>query len=292
MSTCTASSAARSGLCARLLSYVSRRSRSAAVRCVSGAVLPGAAGGPHVRRGGEEDLQRRPRGDDRADVPALDHDLAVADELRCCATSSARTPGAAETGLTAAVTARDRISPSTGWPSTVTCWWSGSVVTVIHGPGGEIGHRGRVLRVDALAQDGPGHRPVHRAGVEVAEAEPTGEPAGDGRLRRYPTDRPRRSRHARRPAPAPTTRRHCAHSRVLVHPRHVLLLYPRLSNQACLLLGSHFLHTEVYVPATAGVRRVGHPPHHPDLQPGSPLRTTTVAPTPVPVRPLCICIRP
>src|SRR6185503_5684075 len=48
--------------------------------------------------------------------------------------------------------------------------------------GSKVGDGGRVFWVNAVPQDDPGHRPVHGAGVEVPEAQPTGQPASDGRL--------------------------------------------------------------------------------------------------------------
>ena len=42
----------------------------------------------------------------------------------------------------------------------------------------------RVVHVDAVAQHPPGHRAVHRAGVEVAQPEPVGDAAGRARLAR------------------------------------------------------------------------------------------------------------
>ena len=113
-----------------VLSYVSRRSRSAAVdrwsvlpscrerRCARASddavrkILSGAAGATTVP-------MSRPSATTRPGSIS-----------RCwAATRTSRTPGVADTGLTATVTARDRISRSTGRPSTETRGWSGSVDT-------------------------------------------------------------------------------------------------------------------------------------------------------------------
>ena len=91
--------------------------------------------------------------------------------------SRARTSGTALTGETAALTSGCRIA-------------IGDVVAV-HRDGrrervgaareawlpAACGHRGRVVHVDAVAQHPPGHRAVHRAGVEVAQPEPVGHAA-------------------------------------------------------------------------------------------------------------------
>ena len=78
LSTTTASAAGRSGLSARLLSYSSRRRRSAARAAISaGSVtpeLPGPALGADLGRRGQVDLERRVGQDDGADVAALDDD--------------------------------------------------------------------------------------------------------------------------------------------------------------------------------------------------------------------------
>ena len=78
LSTTTASAAGRSGLSARLLSYSSRRRRSAARAAISRGVgepeLPGPALGADLGRRGQVDLERRVGQDDGADVASLDDD--------------------------------------------------------------------------------------------------------------------------------------------------------------------------------------------------------------------------
>src|SRR5215207_11548836 len=129
VSTCTASSAARSGLCARLLSYVSRRMRSAAVERWSS--VPSCRDRRQARASGDAVRKIFSPASGATTVPMSRPSTTTAPppiSSRWAATSSSRTPGAADTGLTAVVTAWERISASTGRPSTSTRWSSGSVV--------------------------------------------------------------------------------------------------------------------------------------------------------------------
>ncbi len=45
---------------------------------------------------------------------------------------------------------------------------------------GQAGHRSGVVRVDAPADGGKGHGPVHGAGVEIVQAEALGQGPGHG----------------------------------------------------------------------------------------------------------------
>src|SRR5262249_43190279 len=60
----------------------------------------------------------------------------------------------------------------------------------------------RLVERDALADREPRERPIHRAGVEVAEAEPLGEPARHGALARARGPVDRHDHRLRPPSPA------------------------------------------------------------------------------------------
>ena len=97
---------------------------------------------------------------------------------------------------------RVRIGPETSWPSTVIVGASGSVPDLDAGSSAGGRDRVGVVDVDALLEHPPGHRAVHRAGVEVAQAEAA-----------------RRRRGPRWTCPSPTGRRsrrrsRCASDRV------------------------------------------------------------------------------
>ena len=91
VSTGTASLAAISGECARRSSRSSRSSCAVQRRLEVGAELLRAAAGALLGRGGQEDLDRRVRADDGADVAALGDPVAV---LRGSPAACARAPSA------------------------------------------------------------------------------------------------------------------------------------------------------------------------------------------------------
>ena len=93
-----------------------------------------------------------------------------------------RTCGIAATVLTEFETSRVLIGPATSWPSTVICGPAGSVPTAIRGSAQPGQHSRGVGEVDPLAQQPPGQRAVHGAGVQVAQPELDGDAARRCRL--------------------------------------------------------------------------------------------------------------
>ena len=118
-----------------------------------------------------------------ATIPALDP-AATAISVRCRATSCSRTAGTADTAETAAVTSGPRIGPATSTSSIITVGVSGSVpIGKRRGPG-QVGEGLGVIGGDPALQREPGERAVHRAGVQIAQAQPTRKRPGDGALTR------------------------------------------------------------------------------------------------------------
>ena len=76
------------------------------------------------------------------------------------------------------------IAAVTSMPSTRTYWTAGSVLISMLRSRAVLGHRVGVGQVDVVLEHPPGDRPVHRPGVQVAQAERGRGAAGRGRLAR------------------------------------------------------------------------------------------------------------
>ena len=155
---------------------------------------------PGVLAGGQQDPHVGVRRDDRGDVAALGHDPAAAldrlgDERRAGAAAAlARGPSrlvaTAETAAEIRVLA-DRLG-DVGARRPGPRARRGRCRSPAGGSRVGVGHRRPVVEVDALVEAPPGERAVHRAGVEVADAEAVGpRPA---RRSTCPSPRVRRSR--------------------------------------------------------------------------------------------------
>ena len=223
VSTCTAPLSARSGPSSRVMSRRSRSTIDASTSLDLAADLAHPALGPLPRRRGDEQLQRRVREHDGADVAALDH--AAATLARPAALAAAQLLAHRRVGgdrLTASVTARPRMSAVASTPSTTT----DALVHRQRHRLGQFGDRRLVAHRHPTRQGEERHRPVHRPGVEVLEAEAVGQRpadralAGAGRAvdgddahgtpspTRAAGEAPRRTRRcsARRPRPDRRTR--------------------------------------------------------------------------------------
>ena len=151
-------------------------------RHVGAALLGRTTLGSRVGVGAEVDLDLGLRPHDRADVAPLDDDAAGADDL---ALQLEQAGADLRHGADRADRGGDVLGPDL----------DGDVVAVDgdrgrervgagldDGRGGERRDGVGVSHVDALAQQPPRHRAEHRAGVEVAQAQPLGDPARGARL--------------------------------------------------------------------------------------------------------------
>ena len=167
MSTSTASAAAVSGECSRVRSRSSRSGLLGEHGLRVGADLGGAAARALLGRGGEEDLQLGVGRDDRPDVAALGDVVPVGDELalaldeRGAHLRPRRDLRRARADLRRADQRAD-------------------VLAVERHAAVEADRAGG--RVGRAAQVGERDGAVHRAGVEVREAERRGDGARDGGL--------------------------------------------------------------------------------------------------------------
>ncbi len=148
------------------------------------AATPGPLGGPPARTlvgvCEQEHLHLGVRGDDRSDVATLDHGVATHRER----------------ALTVAhdlAHLRDDARPSGNEPVDLRVADRSRHVLAVHLDAAvtperdrvrerELGERRPVREIRSVAPCDPGQRPVHRARVEVAEAEPARERRRDGAL--------------------------------------------------------------------------------------------------------------
>ena len=152
--------AASSGECSRSVSCASRRAWS---RCTVSTSVPSSAARRRARSsgvGGQEHLDRRVGRDHRADVAALGHPVAHRHQLALLAHQrlTHRGVGGHARGGLGHLGGADGV---------------GHVPAVGHDPVAqlEVDGRGRLGRRAALAEQLQAHRAVHRARVEVGEAQ-------------------------------------------------------------------------------------------------------------------------
>ena len=161
------------------LSSRSRRSVASASAPMSGP-LGLAAPCANALVGGEVDLHVGARSDDRADVAALHHGVGLVRRARAGARASLRAPpGAARRRAPRGRSRVSRIAAVTSSPAIATC---PAVSSSTGCSACELAEAARRPRARSLAQREPRHRPVHRARVEVADAQPLRKAACDRAL--------------------------------------------------------------------------------------------------------------
>ena len=169
----TAPSAIVSGAVARPESIRSRASSDSWVPGTSmRAGLGGAARGAGARVGGQVDLDLGLRPHDRPDVAALDDDPAVTDhralDLEQPCPDLGHGAHRRHRGIHLVGADRDPDVDAVDQDRGAERVGAGQDLGLV----AAVGHRGRVVDVDALAQQPPRHRPELGAGVEVAQPEP------------------------------------------------------------------------------------------------------------------------
>ena len=169
VSTGTASFAAISGECSRALVALVALELVLQHGLVVGAELLGAPPGAHLGRGGEEDLDLRVRAHDGADVAALGDPVAVLEDLLLLAHE--RHPHA---DVGADLRGRFRDRGRADRVGDVTAVEQHAVAQL------DLERLGDLGRLAAPLAHGERDAAIHRARVEISEAQPLGGGAGDG----------------------------------------------------------------------------------------------------------------